>query len=204
MGRPLRNIEIGVPYHFVHRGNGQSVLFETDGDRRYYLAMLGALARRHLVRIGGFCLMSNHVHFAVIPGCTKGIGRCFGQLHKRYSEMLNSRCGRRGACWEGRFYARAMDDRHAWNALRYIERNPVDAGLVGEATDWRWSSARMHCGLPKEWEFVNADVRRQWVDPGDWRACLGVPLEEEELETVGWVAVEEERRARALLALVGS
>ena len=102
MGRPLRNIEIGVPYHVVHRGNRQMKLFESDADRRYYLGMLGSFARRHSVRIAGFCLMTNHVHFAVIPGCTKGISRCFGQLHKRYAEMLNMRQGRRGCCWQRR------------------------------------------------------------------------------------------------------
>ena len=200
MGRPNRNFEIGVPYHIAHRGNQQMTLFETDIDRRYYLAMLGSLARRHGVRIGGFCLMSNHVHFAVIPECVKGISRCFGQLHKCYSEMLNIRRGRRGCCWEGRVYAGRMDSRHACNALRYIERNPVQAGMVKSATDWMWSTARMHCGHPKEWDFVTADVRGEWVDPAEWRRGLGVSLSEEELGTVGWVSVEEALNARALLA----
>ncbi len=200
MGRPTRNIEIGVPYHVAHRGNKQIKLFESDIDRRYYLAMLGSLAKRHKIRIGGFCLMSNHVHFAVIPDCTKGISRCFGQLHKRYSEMLNTRCGRRGCSWEGRVYAAKMDDQHAWNALRYIERNPVVAGMVEHAADWKWSSARSHCGYEKQWQFLNADVRREWVDPARWKEVLGVPLAEEELETIDWIAVEEGLNARSLLA----
>jgi REP element-mobilizing transposase RayT len=75
MGRPHRNFEIGVPYHIAHRGNRQMRLFESDIDRRFYLAMLGSLARRHGIRVGGFCLMTNHVHFAVIPDCVKGISR---------------------------------------------------------------------------------------------------------------------------------
>jgi putative transposase len=200
MGRPHRNFEIGVPYHIVHRGNRQMRLFESDIDRRFYLAMLGSLARRHGVRVGGFCLMTNHVHFAVIPDCVKGISRCFGQLHKRYSEMLNTRNGRRGCCWEGRVYAGRMDAQHAWNALRYIERNPVQAGLVRNATDWIWSSARMHCGHPKEWGFVDVDVRSDWVDPAEWRRNLGVQLTEEEMGTVRWIAIEEGLNARAILA----
>jgi len=204
MGRPHRNFEIGVPYHIAHRGNQQQTLFESDMDRRYYLAKLGSLAKRNKVRIGGFCLMSNHVHFAVIPDCTKGISRCFGQLHRDYSEMLYTRRGRRGSNWEGRVYAGKMDARHAWNALRYIERNPVDAGMVDRASDWIWSSARMHCGYEKQWEFVNADVRREWIDPARWREVLGVPLEEEELETIDWIAVEEGLNARALLAVATS
>ncbi len=200
MGRPNRNFEIGVPYHIAHRGNRQMTLFESDIDRRYYLAMLGSLARRHGVRIGGFCLMSNHVHFAAVPECVKGISRCFGQLHKLYSEMLNTRNGRRGCCWEGRVYAGRMDARHACNALRYIERNPVQAGLVDAATDWIWSSARMHCGHPREWDFVTVDVRGEWVDSSEWKRSLGVPLSEEEMGTVGWIALEQGLNARTLLA----
>jgi putative transposase len=200
MGRPLRNIEIGVPYHIAHRGNQQATLFESDIDRRYYLSMLGSLAKRNRVRIGGFCLMSNHVHFAVVPDCTKGISRCFGQLHKCYSEMLNTRRGRRGCNWEGRVYAGKMDDRHAWNALRYIERNPVAAGLVAHASEWAWSSAGTHCGYEKQWRFLNVDVRREWVDPARWREVLGEPLAEEELETIEWISVEEGLNSRALLA----
>jgi putative transposase len=200
MGRPNRNFEIGVPYHVAHRGNQQMTLFESDADRRYYLAMLGSAARRHRVRIGGFCLMSNHVHFAVIPDCVKGISRCFGQVHKRYSEMLNTRRGRRGCCWEGRVYAGRMEPRHAMNALRYIERNPVQAGMVRNASDWPWSSARMHCGYPKDWDFVTADVRSEWVDPASWREALGIALTDEELGTVEWASVEDGLNARLLLA----
>jgi putative transposase len=200
MGRPNRNFEIGVPYHVAHRGNQQMTLFESDADRRYYLAMLGSAARRHRVRIGGFCLMSNHVHFAVIPDCVKGISRCFGQVHKRYSEMLNTRRGRRGCCWEGRVYAGRMEPRHAMNALRYIERNPVQAGMVRNASDWPWSSARMHCGYPKDWDFVTADVRSEWVDPATWREALGIALTDEELGTVEWASVEDGLNARLLLA----
>ena len=202
MGRPNRNFEIGVPYHVAHRGNQQMTLFESDADRRYYLAMLGSAARRHRVRIGGFCLMSNHVHFAVIPDCVKGISRCFGQVHKRYSEMLNTRRGRRGCCWEGRVYAGRMEPRHAMNALRYIERNPVQAGMVRNASDWPWSSARMHCGYPKDWDFVTADVRSEWVDPATWREALGIALTDEELGTVEWASVEDGLNARLLLAAI--
>jgi len=199
MGRRNRLIEIGGAYHVVHRGNQQMKLFESELDRRYYLAMLGSLAKRNEVGIGGFCLMPNHVHFAVIPRCTKGISRCFGQLHKRYSEMLNTRRGRRGSCWEGRFYAARMDARHAWNALRYIERNPVAAGLVKDPVEWRWSSAGSHCNYGKEWDFLTVDVRGEWVDPARWREVLGVPLEEPELETIVWIAVEAGLNARGML-----
>jgi putative transposase len=199
MGRPLRNFEIGVPFHVAHRGNKQSTLFETDADRRFYLSMLASIARKNNVRIGGFCLMRNHVHFAVIPDCLKGISRCFGQLHKLYSESLNIRAGTRGASWEGRVYAAKMDARHAWNALRYIERNPVAAGIVADATDWAWSSARMHCGMESEWSFLTGDVRSQRVEPERWREVLRTPLREEELGTIDWVAVEEGLKARAAL-----
>ncbi|MBI1302261.1 MAG: transposase [Phycisphaera sp.] len=189
MGRARRHVEIGVPHHVAHRGNHKQRLFRDDTDRRYYLALLHRFSRLTATRIAGFCLMSNHVHVIAVPDAKDSIAECFGRAHRKFSEHMNRRRGTRGANWEGRYFAQTMGSTHALNALRYIERNPVDAGLVDEATSWEWSSAAAHAGLGKRWPLLNFDVRGELANPTEWRARLGVALEEEELQVLHWPAV---------------
>ncbi|MFM7051419.1 MAG: transposase, partial [Planctomycetota bacterium] len=186
MSRPRRNIEIGQPYHIAHRGNHKQTLFTRDEDRAYYLALVHRFSRLTYTQIAAFCLMDNHVHFVAVPECKNSLSQCFGRAHRAYSEFLNRRRGVHGASWEGRFYSAAMDPRHVLNAVRYIERNPVDAGMVSHASEWPWSSAHMHCGSGRRWLLVNADVRAEYVDPREWRRVLGEPLLEEELQQIAW------------------
>jgi putative transposase len=89
--------------------------------------------------------MNNHVHFVVVPETERSLARAFGRTHAdyaRYANMVRRGCGH---FWQARFYSCALDDRHAWKALAYVERNPVRAGLVGSAEEYAWSSAAAHC-----------------------------------------------------------
>ena len=187
MGRARRDIRLGVPHHVVHRGNHQSALFDTDDDRRLYLSLVHRFSRTTGTGIGGFCLMRNHVHFVAIPSSIRSISLCFGQAHRKYSEFLNMRAGSYGANWEGRFYSEPMSDEHAINALRYMERNPVAAGVVASPTDWPWSSAGVQCGEGKRWPLVNCDIRGHLADPFKWRDVLRPELDEAAKQTVGWL-----------------
>jgi putative transposase len=187
MGRVRRDVRIGVPHHVVHRGNHQSDLFASDADRCLYLSLVQRFSRTNGVGVAGFCLMRNHVHFIVVPSSLKSISRCFGQAHRKYSEFLNARSGTFGTNWEGRFFSEPMSESHAVNALRYIERNPVAAGIVTCATDWEWSSAGTHCARGKRWPFIDRDVRGTLADPDRWSETLGLELEEHELQTVTWL-----------------
>jgi putative transposase len=188
MGRARRHVEIGVPHHVAHRGNHKERLFEEDTDRRYYLALLHRFSRLTATRIAGFCLMSNHIHAIAVPDAKNSIAECFGRTHRKFSEHMNRRRGARGTNWEGRHFAQPMGFAHALNALRYIERNPVDAGLVQDATAWEWSSAGTHAAVGKQWPLINYDVRGELADPVAWRERLGVPLEEEEMQVLHWPA----------------
>lgn len=188
MGRKRRTVEIGFPHHVAHRGNHRQTLFESDTDRRYYLALVDRYSRSSGTQIAGFCLMDNHVHFVAIPSFLKSLSECFGRAHRAYSEHLNRRRGAHGSNWEGRFYSDVMSEAHTINALVYIERNPVDAGMVASASDWEWSSARQHCDYGQRWPLVNLDVRRAWVDPCAWRARLCEPLSEEDIATIPWAS----------------
>lgn len=189
MSRYRREVAIGVPHHIAHRGNHRNDLFETEGDFRYYLSLLHRFSRIHEARIAGFCLMTNHVHIIAIPERQKSLARCIGTTHRMYSEHLNRRRKSHGANWEGRFYSVQMDELHTLNALRYVERNPVEAGLVAEGSDWSWSSAAFHCGKGPKWSVLNADVRPRGVTSSEWRRLLSRELSEEEVQQVRWAAL---------------
>jgi putative transposase len=188
MGRELRKFVIGTPYHIAHRVSHRRALFDSDEDRLYYLSLLHRFSRKTATRIAGFCLLSNHVHVIAVPTALRGLSECFGLAHRRYSLFLNARRGLHGGNWEGRFYSAAMTPLHAQNALRYIERNPVEAGLVGNPWEWRWSSAAQHCGFAARWPLLNADIRGEGMDPFTWRRRVGEALVEEELVTVQWAS----------------
>ncbi len=191
MGRARRRSRIGVPHHVAHRGNHKRSLFETDTDRRYYLALLHRHSRLTQSRIAGFCLMSNHVHILIVPEALSSISDCIGRVHRKYSEHLNRQHGLRGTNWEGRHFCQPMDEAHAINALRYVERNPVDAGLVRAASYWEWSSAAGHCLLRQPWPLVNVDIRGSMQSPERWSAMLGLPLDDEDLCALHWPALAE-------------
>ncbi|MCF6322623.1 MAG: transposase, partial [Rhizobiaceae bacterium] len=88
--------------------------------------------------------MPNHVHLVLVPHDEDGLRRALGEAHRRYTNHINSRENWRGHLWQERFHSYPMDETHLLEAVRYIELNPVRAGLAKHARDWRWSSARAH------------------------------------------------------------
>ena len=88
--------------------------------------------------------MDNHVHFIVVPSDTDSLAKTFNQAHMRYSQYHNEKTGKRGHLWQGRFYPCPLHEVHLYTAIRYVERNPVRAGLVNQGEDYPWSSALSH------------------------------------------------------------
>ena len=140
-----RAVVVGQPHHITQRGNYGRDVFLTDGDRTVYLEWLLKGMNRHGVQLWSYCLMSNHVHFLAVPLEKDSFARCFAWLHMKHSQRLNKRSGERGHLWQGRFFSCVLDEPHAWATLRYIECNPVRAGLVQHCGDYRWSSAAARC-----------------------------------------------------------
>jgi putative transposase len=101
------------------------------------------------VTIQAYCLMTNHVHWVVVPSNTQALARAFGWLHGRYAQYQNAAQARHGHFWQNRFFSCPLDDNHTWAAVRYVERNPVRASLVSQAEDWLWSSAAARLGLAR-------------------------------------------------------
>lgn len=146
MPRFARVVATGVPHHITQRGNARRLVFDSDSDRRTYLQLLRHYARQHSLSLLGYCLMSNHVHLVAIPQRDDSMALALRHTHGRYASYLNARQTASGHVWQGRFYSCPLDDEHLWAALRYVERNPARAGMIGAPWDYAWSSATAHCG----------------------------------------------------------
>jgi putative transposase len=94
--------------------------------------------------------MDNHVHHIAVPDHERALSRAFQRIHGAFALYFNTRHVKTGHLWQGRFKACVLDEPHLWNAVRYVERNPVRAGLVEHAEDYPWSSAAAHCGLRED------------------------------------------------------
>ena len=144
MARLARVIVPGFPHHVTHRGNRRDDVFLEEGDRETYCGFLSDCAAKAELEIWGYCLMTNHVHLIVVPKHEDSLARGVGLAHRRYAVWINKREGWSGHLWANRYFSTPLDEPHHWAAIRYVERNPVRAGLVEAAAECRWSSARAH------------------------------------------------------------
>ena len=146
MPRIARAVAPYYPHHVTQRGNYRQPVFETEEDYRQYLSWLKEYSTKYGLRIWAYCLMSNHVHFVCVPDDAESLSKTFNILHMRYSQYFNQKNGARGHLWQGRFFSCILDERHLHAAIRYVESNPVRAGIVKSPEHYRWSSARGHVG----------------------------------------------------------
>lgn len=143
MPRPRRIDAPGFPQHIVQRGNNRQTVFFSDGDRVAYLRLLCGQADQQHCRVHAYALMGNHVHLLVTPDVAGGLSRVMQAVNRSYVRRVNEREGRTGSLWEGRFHSTLVDtNRYLLACQRYIELNPVRAGMVVHPGDYRWSSYR--------------------------------------------------------------
>lgn len=141
MARQPRFLLPGYPQHVIQRGNNRDVIFAAEGDYRFYLDKLAEGCRRYGCRVHAYVLMTNHVHLLVTPEAEKSISRTMQALGRCYVQYFNYVYGRTGTLWEGRFRATLVDtDNYLLACYRYIEENPVRAGMVTSPAGYRWSS----------------------------------------------------------------
>jgi putative transposase len=180
MARPLRFAPAGVPSHVWCRGNQQQDVFLDDRDRHRYLELLIRHGLESSVRILGYCQMTNHVHLILEPSSDDGLSCMMTRLNSEHAQWLQFRAGRRGHLWQGRFKSAPMDDRYLWTALRYVELNPVRAGMVERAEDWPWSSASAHLGSAGRPAWLDWSAWSSRWDVTSWAAFLALPASAEE------------------------
>ena len=133
------------PLHLIQRGNNRQVIFRCENDYRSYCAWLKEAATRYGCAIHAYVLMTNHVHLLVTPEEAESVPRTMQLLGRRYVRYVNGIYRRTGTLWEGRYRAAPIDsDAYFFSCCRYIELNPVRAGMVAHPKAYRWSSYRAH------------------------------------------------------------
>ena len=131
----------GQPQHVIHRGNNRQSIFFGDDDYRRCLDYLAQAAETHGCALHAYVLMPNHLHLLLTPERAVGLSSMMQSLGRRYTGYVNQVQGRTGTLWDGRFRATVIDsEAYLLTCSRYIECNPVRAGLVAEPGDYRWSS----------------------------------------------------------------
>jgi putative transposase len=174
MARLARLVVPDLPHHVTQRGNRKQDVFFGAHDYRAYRALIIEACERTAVHCLAWCLMPNHLHLILTPPSPEGLRRTLGEAHRRYSRRVNAAHGWTGFLFQGRFASYVMDPAHLMVAVRYVELNPVRAGLAARAENWPWSSARAHIegrsdGL--------TDLAGLAGIVGDWRAMLEQGLE---------------------------
>ena len=157
MARIARIVLPGHPHHITQRGNRRMPVFFNEEDRQAYLSQVSQSCRHHGVDIWAWCLMTNHVHCIAVPEKEDSLARCFADAHAKYARRINKREGWTGHLWQERFGSSVLDEPHLILAVRYVERNPVRAGIVRVPWEYHWSSAAWHMGKKIEDPLVRND-----------------------------------------------
>jgi len=152
----------GCAQHVVQRGNNREACFYAEADYKAYLSFLKDAAAKYEVAIHAFVLMTNHVHLLVTPSDEQGVTRMMQAQGRKYVQYFNHSHGRTGTLWEGRYKSTLVDAApYLLTVYRYIELNPVRAGMVEHASDYPWSSYQGNAvGRPIELLTPHALYRR--------------------------------------------
>ena len=169
MPRAARIVVPGYPHHITQRGNRKQKTFFRDDDYELYIALIKKYLAESGVAIWAYCLMPNHVHLIAVPDAADGLSKLLRVAHHKYARAINKRKGWQGHLWQERYYSFVMDERHLLAAARYVELNPVRAGLCERPDQWRWSSVHAHLDRRSD-PIVDPAPLRELVF--DWPAYL--------------------------------
>lgn len=182
MARLARLYLPGCAHHLIQRGNNREACFYGETDYKVYLAFLKDAAVKYQVFIHAFVLMTNHVHLLATPSDEKGVSLMMQAQGRKYVQYFNHAHSRTGTLWEGRYKSTLVDsDSYLLTVYRYIELNPVRAGMVSHASEYPWSSYGYNA-LAKEIQLVTP--HQKYLDLGQttedrqqaYRSCLGAHL----------------------------
>lgn len=174
MPRAARIVIPGVPHHIVQRGNRRQRIFFSDTDYSRYVDWLAEGCERFGTRCLAWCLMPNHLHLILVPSNEDGLRGPIAGAATRLSQRVNLMQQTSGHLFQGRYASYPMDEAHLMVALRYVENNPVKAGLVGEAAEWPWSSATAHIARRSD-RLVSGTEFADTIP--NWQAMLARGLE---------------------------
>ncbi|HDS1676177.1 TPA: transposase [Stenotrophomonas maltophilia] len=141
MPRQARLMLAGQPYHVTQRGVNKGAIFVDDSDRQLFLHLLHNAFVKHHVALHAYVLMGNHVHLLATPSTHLGLANAMRMQGNSYVQAFNQRHARSGPLWQGRFHSSMVDsDSYLLSVYRYIELNPVRAGMTTDPEDHPWSS----------------------------------------------------------------
>ena len=213
MARRLRYILPGVALHIVQRGVNRAACFHGDADYLVYLSHLRQLSIKHDCAVHAYCLMTNHVHLLLSPGKPDSCTGLMRELGRRYVPYFNRRHERTGTLWEGRFRSCIVESaRYVLACYRYIERNPVRAGMVCQPVAYPWSSYAANSGarhdsslLPHaEFEALSGNPDKR---AAEYRALFADQMDEPSLQAIrdatnsGYPLVSEAFKNRVIAPL---
>lgn len=184
MARQRRLVIPELVQHVTQRGNSRCAIFCTVEERRLYLRRVAWFASIHRIRVLAYALMDNHIHFVLIVPSQVALSKFMQDLQSEHAQRMNETYGRSGHLFGERFFCSSVDHDVAFEVIRYVELNPVRAGMVARAEDFEFSSARAHAF--KIWDPV---LGESWpplaeiVDYGAWLAEL-VPDAEQRFEEI--------------------
>lgn len=134
-----------VSYHIIARCNNEEFLFQSASDFSLYLECLRQTQTKYKFEVNNFTLMSNHVHLIVTTRHGSSIDKIIHQTHLAFTKLYNRRTGRKGHFWRDRYKSPVIeDDAYGLACMRYINRNPLRAGMVKKPEDWPWSAYRFY------------------------------------------------------------
>jgi putative transposase len=170
-----------VPHHVVQRGNRRQPVFFSTADYKAYLRLMAAWCGQERVEVWAYCLMPNHVHLVTVPGNEHGLARAIGEAHRRYTVRVNQRENWRGYLWQGRFSSYPLDEQYLLAAVRYVEMNPVRAGLAERPWQYQWSSAKAHVRGKND---LLVKVKPMLSRVEDWREYLNTEQDSTDMELI--------------------
>jgi putative transposase len=178
MPRIGRVVAQGLPHHVTQRGNARQQVFYCAEDYALYKDLLWRYASRSGVALWAYCLMPNHIHLICVPENGQSLASTLSRTHADYARHFNIVGRSCGHVWQARYFSCPVEGVHCWQAMAYVERNPVRAGLATEAADYRWSSAAAHTGVAAD---AMLDLR-SWqaeYDAHRWAEALRTSVAEE-------------------------
>ena len=216
MARLPRYVIPGQPQHIIQRGKNRQVIFATEADYQFFRDAMVEAAGRFGLAIHAYVWMTNHIHLLATPTDTDSISKTFQSAGRKYVQYFNDTYQRSGTLWEGRYRATVVDsEQYMLGIMRYIELNPVRAGMVAHPRDYPWSSHRRYAygdsGPNLNWliepdQYLNIgrsdEVRRQ-----GYRALFKASIDTDDLAAIrtsvhkGWALGDD--RFKAMIERLG-
>jgi len=179
MPRIARGLVDGFVYHILNRGNGKQQVFHRNQDYEAFTNLMREVKDRYPVKVFAYCLMPNHFHMILMPVHAEKLSKWMQWLMTSHVRYHHRHYKTSGHIWQGRFKSFIIQkDNYLLTALRYVEGNPVRAGLVSSARNWLWSSHVERIGI----EFHQIVDKIPIELPQKWGRYVDEPLTDKELE----------------------